>query len=548
MRVRLTPWKPVLILAVSLSLTILAAWLSFANAEAKDRVRFENRSQRTGDLIRGRLDANVALLRAAGYFFASKTPGGIRPQDFSAFVERLDLLRSHPGVFRIGYARRDGSRFPIVLSEPAGGLEGHDLQGNSVIASALRRAGESAEPVAFDRPVAPLGDSASGFCMLVPVFRDGVAPQDPASRSDALEGFVFGVFRLDSLLRDLYSGPTQPGIAYEVYSDGALLHRSTGISSDFAHPQFSMTSELTIAGHPWTLRYFTVPPFGEGSTRVQGWGALILGFLASGALFWAAWSQHEATVRLRRSEDNLERRVVERTAQLEAANRELEAFSYSVSHDLRSPLRGIDGFSQMLMDQYAERLDSRGRDYLARVLSGTAEMDALIEGFITLARVSRQEMKADTVDLSAIAEEVVSDLRTREPERNAEVRIQPGLRATGDAGLLRVVLENLLGNAWKFTAKRETATIEVGLQDGSCFVRDNGAGFDMAHSERLFKPFERLHAASDFPGTGVGLATVRRVIERHGWTIRAEAAPDRGATFSFTIGSLRTREAAEVKA
>lgn len=247
------------------------------------------------------------------------------------------------------------------------------------------------------------------------------------------------------------------------------------------------------------------------------------------------------TVMLR---DVTERKVAEQAlrdyaAQLEVSNRELEAFSYSVSHDLRAPLRSIDGFSQALLEDYSGKLDDVGIGHLNRVRAAAQRMGHLIDDLLTLARVTRIELKPELIDLSALASDISSELQKAEPARKGEFEIQPALTSRGDARLLRVALENLLGNAWKFTGKKPSPHISFGLAriEGAptYFVRDNGAGFDMTYSNKLFSAFQRLHDAHDFPGTGVGLATVQRVIQKHGGKIWADAAPNRGATFYFVL-------------
>ena len=238
----------------------------------------------------------------------------------------------------------------------------------------------------------------------------------------------------------------------------------------------------------------------------------------------------------RKRSDELLRR---HTAQLESANAELDAFAYSVSHDLRAPLRSIDGFSQALLEDYAGKLDATGQDYLRRVRAGTQRMGALIDDLLNLSRVTRSEMVIRTVDVSDLARQLAGELASGDPEREVDVVIAPGLEARADEGLLRLVLQNLIGNAWKFTGKRTDARIEVGMVaangERAYFVRDNGAGFDMTYAPKLFGAFQRLHRATEFPGTGVGLATVQRIIHRHGGRVWAESALDRGATFYFTL-------------
>jgi signal transduction histidine kinase len=236
---------------------------------------------------------------------------------------------------------------------------------------------------------------------------------------------------------------------------------------------------------------------------------------------------------------DLERRVEARTHDLAAANKELEAFSYSVSHDLRAPLRGIDGFSNALLSRYGPQLDEQGRHYLDRVRAGTMRMATLIDDMLGLAKVGRRQLIRQQVNLSEIAGRVVAELATRPPVRLVRVKIEKGLTMEADPDLLAIVLENLMGNAWKFTAKREAACIEVGKRkdgaEAAFYVRDNGAGFDMAYADKLFGAFQRLHSDEDFEGTGIGLATVQRIVNRHGGRIWAEGEVGKGATFYFTL-------------
>lgn len=242
---------------------------------------------------------------------------------------------------------------------------------------------------------------------------------------------------------------------------------------------------------------------------------------------------------LRRLNDELEQRVAARTHDLEIANRELESFSYSVSHDLRAPLRAIDGFCKILLEEHTGQLDAQGRRFLGRVSDGAVKMAELIDSLLKLSRISRQEMQITRVDLSALVREIADDLAANSPVRAVEWVVAPEVQAEGDRDLLKVALRNLISNAWKYTSKLERTRIEFGLDErnghAAYFVRDNGAGFDMAYASKLFGAFQRLHSPSEFPGTGIGLATVARIVHRHGGEVWGEARVGEGATFYFTV-------------
>jgi PAS domain S-box-containing protein len=229
----------------------------------------------------------------------------------------------------------------------------------------------------------------------------------------------------------------------------------------------------------------------------------------------------------------------------EAANRELEAFSYSVAHDLRAPLRGMSGFAQVLLNSYRDKIDADGQDWLQEILLNAQRMGELIDGLLSLARLTRTELQRDSVDLSAIVRDTVAQLASSEPQRKLELGVQDQVHANVDVRLVRALFQNLLGNAWKFTSKVPVTRIEFGVADqvGSpaFFVRDNGARFDMAFANKLFTPFQRLHTVDEFAGTGIGLATVQRIVQRHGGRVWAESVVDAGATFYFTFPAETSR-------
>lgn len=289
------------------------------------------------------------------------------------------------------------------------------------------------------------------------------------------------------------------------------------------------------------------------------WGNRLQGFIGFDAVGQATqWLEHdldllciiaeimastlqrqEAQDALRQLNEKLERRVEERTAELVVANQEMEAFTYSVSHDLRSPLLVLDGFSQALLEDYGDKLDGNGIKYLGYLQEGSRELGELIDGLLLLSRATRGGMQRRPLDLSAMFASAINDLQAAEPERSVDVKIKSDLKGFGDPRLMRSVMENLAGNAWKYTGRKSPAIIEFGMirEAGRdmFFVRDNGAGFDMEYAEKLFQPFQRMHRADEFPGTGIGLATVKRIVRRHGGTVWADAAVDKGAVFYFNL-------------
>ena len=336
---------------------------------------------------------------------------------------------------------------------------------------------------------------------------------------------------------------------YTLSSNGPVIVADLRTETRFRGPPLlhdhgvvsGMSVVITAGRQPWGV-------LGTHTTRPRPFTADEVNFLQAVAhLIASAVERNQVEQELRAHRQDLEGLVAQRTAELTDANRELEAFSYTVSHDLRSPLRGIDGFSRLLQVRYGDTLPPEAHELLGRVQDSALRMGNLIESVLTLSRINRTAMQVAPVDLGALATGILQDLERAEPDRRVDWHVEPGLHAQGDEGLLRIVLENLIANAWKFTARTAAPKVRVGRGPdgaGSFVVEDNGAGFDMAHAGELFQPFHRLHEATAFPGTGIGLATVSRILQRHGGTVRAESAPGKGARFVFTLPADATGSSA----
>ena len=551
--------------------TMLGADGLFAASEDVSREEWANYTRAID------LESRYEGLQALGY------APRVAPEERAAFVE--SVREEGGGDFGSSLGKHspegeEGAYFPLAYVEPLTEANattlGDDLYAVPAYRAAMDEARDTNSPRATGKVylISETGPNSKadlalkkGFLVFVPIFDQG----EPGASGRDLTGFIVGAVRTDDMLREIFGQPLDPAVDLEVYDGrvptadnllydrdgvqrageevtprrqgvGGVLAWITGLPLGEAERGygFSWSDNLFVAGHEWTLYLEALPGFEEeGADEQLPLFVFLSGLGVSLLLFGVTYMLVRSRVRAQMASRELE----ETNRELESTNRELESFSYSVSHDLRAPLRSIDGFSQILLEDYADDLDEDGKAYLGRVRSASQRMGHLIDDLLGLSRVTRGSMRRERVDLSSIGREVARSLMETDRARTVEFLIEDGLEVQGDPRLVRVVLENLLGNAFKFTGKEPEARIEFGKDPGLTargrvpvyYVRDNGAGFDEAYAGKLFGAFQRLHGQDEFEGTGIGLATVQRVVHRHGGRIWAEGKVGEGATFYLTL-------------
>lgn len=389
--------------------------------------------------------------------------------------------------------------------------------------------------------------------MFLPVYDRIPGPKNVAERKKRVIGLAYSPIRLDDFFADVELRVLTRSVAMEAYdSDGQLIYRSPKFRPG---ARFTSKQVILVGNRKWQATFASTPEFEQDLSGRYVPLVPFLGVLISGLLFSLSLAQRNskdkaleqaallekevidrtrAEQEVRRLNEGLESLVRERTQELESANAELQSFVYSVSHDLRTPLRTVDGFSHALVADYGHTMNEEALDYVGRVRRAAKRMDELITALLSLSRITRAELIRREMNISHVAEELAAEYR-RVSAWEIEFEIQPGMTAYADERLMTAVLDNLIGNAVKFSKNEPAPKVQVGMSNGNFFVRDNGVGFDPTHAGKLFKPFERLHSANEFPGTGIGLATVLRIISRHGGEMWAESEPGNGATFFFHL-------------
>lgn len=457
-----------------------------------------------------RCTASAALGSALGRFLPERFRA-LHPAHIQAFSQTGTTTRAMAGARTVYGLRADGEEFPIEAS-----ISQLESEGRKFFTVILRDITERQR--AEERFRQLIEHAPNGIVM---VDREGSIVLVNAQMEKS-----FGYTR-----QELLGQPIEKLVPERFHAHHAD-YRNAFLSEPVARP---MGSGRDLYGRRKDGSEFPVE-IGLNPLATEQ-GVMILGTIVD------ITERKRAEELLLRLNETLEQRVADRTAQLEAANKELEAFSYSVSHDLRAPLRHINGFSQALLEDYGDQLDEVGKGYLQEVRAASREMAQLIDDVLQLARVTRSQLRRERLNLSEQARAVLARLHGQEPTRRALLHIEEAVWADGDKRLLQLVMENLLANAWKFTSRKETAEIAFGQQaqadEKVYFVRDNGAGFDMAFADKLFGAFQRLHNAEEFEGTGIGLATVQRIVHRHGGRVWATGAVDDGATFYFTLPEFK---------
>ena len=482
----------------------------------------------------GRIDVALEASQDKLRLDVRDTGIGIAAEDLPKLFQKFRQLES------TATRRFEGTGLGLAMVKEFAGLLGGDVRVESVpgggstftvecLAPASAASAEAAAPAAihvqkFAAPATEVSSSAGESLSRVLIAEDN--PE------------------LAAYIRDVLAGTCDTRIARDGEEAGQILSewKPDLVLTDVMMPKrdgFELCRQIKSDPATFTIPVVLITALTNRDAVLKGWEA------GADEYVYKPFHPKELVTRIRTLLNAVHQRrqaqeaLAQRADELATINKELESFSYSVSHDLRAPLRRLDGFSEALLEEYGEKLDEDGKDMLQRIRAGSQRMGQLIDDLLNLSRLSRSELRHERVNLSAVAGSVAAELRKRDPDRQVELRIADNLKADGDPQLLRIALENLLDNAWKYTSKQPHATIEFGLsrdnEESSFFVRDDGVGFDMQHADKLFAPFQRLHTANDFAGTGIGLATVQRIVRRHGGRIWTEAKVNKGATFHFTL-------------